>query len=100
MLVTVRKMRDRGRKLRRLEVVGAPGLVGDLTFSTTHYKSTGAIPSLNLQECDNQTPQGLLAVLYEPQLVSLVGESMRFRGVESVADAGYVQEWIVELMGR
>lgn len=93
-------MRHHGRKLRRLEIGGAPGLAGELTFSTTHYKGSGAIPSLNLQERDNQTPQGLLAVLYEPQLVSLVGDGMRFRGIESVAETGYVQEWMVELVSR
>jgi hypothetical protein len=100
MLVKVRKMRHHGRKLRRLEIGSAPSLAGELTLSTTHHKGSGAVPRLNLQERHNQTPEGLLAVLYEPQLVSLVGDGMRFRGIESVADTGYVQEWLIELVSR
>ena len=78
----------------------ASSLVGELTLSVTQYRGAGAIPSLNLHERDNQTLEGRIATLYEPQLVSLVGQAMRFRGVESVGDAGYVQEWLVELIDR
>lgn len=97
MLVAVRKMRQRGRKLGRLDVANARPLVGDLTLSSTHYRS-GNVPSLSLQERGNQTADGHLAVLYEPQLVGLIGEGMRFRGVEAVDGTGYAQEWLVDLV--
>ena len=100
MLVEIRKTHERGRRRSRLEVANSAPLVGELTLSSPHYRGTGSILSLNLQACGTQTREGHLAELYEPELVTLVGEGMRFRGIEAVDGVGYAQEWVVDLVRR
>ncbi|MDD5247556.1 MAG: hypothetical protein PHY45_01125 [Rhodocyclaceae bacterium] len=97
MLVNVRKTRHRGRKLSRIDIANAPALVGELTLSSTNYRAMGQVASLTLQERGNQTAAGQLGVLYEPHLIGLVGDGMRFRGIEAVDGTGYVQEWLADV---
>jgi len=97
MLVKLWKTHRFGRRLPQRSLLAAPVLTGALTYSETQYKATGAIGSLTLNEVTNQTTGGNLGVLLEPQLVALGGNRMRFRGIESVDGAGYVQEWLVEI---
>lgn len=97
MFVEIRKTHDRGRRRSRLEIANSAPLVGELTLSTTHYRGSGNIPSLDLQARGNQTSEGHLATLYEPELVTLVGEGMRFRGIEAIDGVGYAQEWEIAL---
>lgn len=98
MLAEIRRTHERGRRRPRLEVANSPPLTGELTLSTTHYRGVGSVASLALQERGNQTRDGCLAVLFEPQLVTLLGGGMRFRGIEAVNGVGYAQEWLVDLI--
>jgi hypothetical protein len=97
MLVHVRKTRHQGKRLSNTALSNSAPLIGDLTYSTTHYRRSGSVASLTLQARGNQTREGCLAVLYEPVLVALVADGMRFRGFESVDGTGYAQEWLVEV---
>lgn len=100
MLVEVRKTHDQGRRRSPIEIANDPPLVGELTLASVRYQSMGNVTSLSLQERGNQTREGHLADLYEPELVALVGPGMRFRGIEAIAGVGYVQEWLVDLVQR
>lgn len=97
MLVKLWKTHRYGKRLPQRDLLAAPVLTGELTYCETHYKATGAIGSLTLKEVSNQTLEGRLGVLLEPQLVALGGNRMRFRGIETVDGAGYVQEWLVQI---
>ena len=97
MRVRLWKSHHLGRRLEDREALGRPPLEGDLALSSTHYPGRGTVASLSLLNPTNQTDQGHLATLYEPQMLALGSRRMRFRGIESVGGRGYVQEWLVEI---
>lgn len=60
-----------------------------LTYRTT---SNRRVAVLQLLGASRRWPN-----LYEPRLVDLSADRMRFIGFESAENAWYLQEWIVEL---
>ncbi len=97
MHVRLWKSHHLGRRLADRDAAGAQPLEGDLVLSSTHYRGHGSIACLSLVDPGNQTHQGHVATLYDPQLLGLGNGRMRFRGIESVEGRGYAQEWLVEV---
>jgi hypothetical protein len=60
-----------------------------LTYRTARDRRVAV---LQLLGCDQQWPN-----LYEPRLVDLSANRLRFVGAERIGQAWYVQEWICEL---
>lgn len=61
-----------------------------LTYRTTHNRK---VPVLQLIGADKKWPN-----LYDPKLVDLSANRMRFVGAERVGNAWHVQEWICEVV--
>jgi hypothetical protein len=97
MHVRLWKSHHLGRRLADREALSSPSLEGDLVLSSTHYRGRGDVASLSLLNPTNQTDQGHMATLYEPQMLALGNGRMRFRGIESIEGRGYAQEWLVEI---
>jgi hypothetical protein len=100
MYVRLWKSHYLGRRLPDREAMGEPPLQGDLCLSSTHYRGCGYVACLSLVDPCNQTAQGELATLYEPQLLALGNGRLRFRGIEALEGRGYAQEWLIEIVVR
>lgn len=86
-----------GQRLSDQEESQSGPLVGLLSLSRLSLKNGECVEELRLRRVNNNTPEGVLATLYEPTLIGLGSGWISFRGFENrPADSGpvgYVQEW-------
>ena len=66
----------------------------------THQRGAKPVRRLVLRQFDSGQGLGVLAAMYQPQVVEVTGTGMRLRGLEEVTSedgkvAGVVQEWAV-----
>jgi hypothetical protein len=88
MRATITRLRERGKRRHETKINSDPGIAGDLTLSVV-----GTVRELKLADPNDQQMKPLIPILYEPELTTMHGNGMLFRGYESVDGAGYVQEW-------
>jgi hypothetical protein len=88
MRATVTRLRERGKRRHDHTINSDPGVTGDMTLA-----QVSGVYQLEIYEENNQQMKRLIPTLYEPQVVTMHGSIMLWRGVESVDGAGYVQEW-------
>lgn len=101
MYVKLQLERCRGRHLPWRQILNQPAVRGALHMFDVAYRS-GHVTVLELRDSGNQTEAGLLATLYEPVLLGLGDNVLRFRGYERASSEegaiGFVQEWRCELL--
>lgn len=82
MRVELHIVRRYGIKLPDREAAGMDPLRGDLRLCERWVSPTRALPALELTADCITNGRGLLAVLYEPKIVALGSNWMRFTGYE------------------
>lgn len=82
MRVELHLVRRNGIKLLEREVSGIPPLVGELKLSERWVSATRTLPALELTAVGAHNGTGLLSILYEPRLVGLGANWLRFTGYE------------------
>jgi len=82
MRVELHIVRRYGIKLPDREAAGIDPLHGDLRLCERWVSPTKALPALELTATGISVASGLLAILYEPKIVALGSNWMRFSGYE------------------
>jgi len=97
MKVELHLVRRCGIKIPAREAGGIPALVGEMEMSNRWVSETRALPALELTTCGVTNGTGVLAVLYEPKIVALSSNWIRFTGFELVRQGEnkqlVVQDW-------
>lgn len=97
MKVELHFVRCRGVKVPSKEADGYQPLVGELKMCNRWVSPTRTLPALELTAAGVTNGSGLVAVLYEPRLVSLGSNWMRFTGFEIYDEGGLkqlvIQDW-------
>ena len=98
MLVSVQRLRDRGRRLTPRELNEDPGRNGDLRTHIESFPGHGPVTVAVLVDVTNGLAASLLPNLYEPSLVGVAPLAMHLRGIEKIKDGedhrAVVQEWL------
>ncbi len=97
MKVEVHLVRRSGIKIPDREVSGVLPLVGDLMLHEERVSANRTLPTLSLTASGVTNGAGLLAVLYEPRIIMLGNNWMRFSGYELIRRGDekqlVVQDW-------
>lgn len=95
MRYTVKVLRHRGARRSEREILGESGTDGQLTGA-----NVGSSFELKLSADDGSRQEPIIPVLSDAKLVSMHGDKMLFRGIETDAHgAQFVQEWSVKVIG-
>ena len=97
MKAEVHLVRRCGIKIPEKEAAGFPPLVGELRLDQTWITKGRTLPALILTAAGITNETGMLAVLYEPRIVMLGNNWMRFTGFEVLLQGDekqlVVQDW-------
>jgi len=98
MQAQVTLIRSYGAKIPERDLRGIKPLVGDLRLNNRWISETRTKHALELQRLDDHTGRDVIAVLFEPCLVSMRNATMYFVGYEVLPIEGgkkalAVQEW-------
>jgi len=97
MKAEVHLVRRRGIKIPEKEAAGVPPLVGILHLDQTWVTKSRTLPALILTAVGVTNETGRLAILYEPRIVMLGNNWMRFTGFEVLRQGEdkqlVVQDW-------
>ena len=97
MKVEVHFVRRHGIKISDREAAGILPLVGDLMLCEERVSAMRTLPTLSLTASGITNSAGLLAVLYEPRIIMLGNNWMRFSGYELIRQSDekqlVVQDW-------
>lgn len=98
MKAQVTLIRHYGVKIPERDLQGIKPLVGDLRLNERWISQTRTKAALELQRLEDCTGLDVIAVLFEPRLVSMRDATMRFVGFEALPVEGgkkalAVQEW-------
>ncbi len=103
MKAEVHFVRRRGIKVPEREAGGIAPLVGNLKLTNRYVSASVALPVLELRAVSNVTDDGLLALLYEPRLLGMHHNWMRFTGFEVYKEGDekqlVVQDWRCYIRG-
>lgn len=93
MYSTVKRLRQRGRRLNDREISASSGVQGELVVAICGYR-----PEAKLYDPNDQQRKPLIPELRNAQLLTMTPTGMLFYGTEIGQDgAEYVQEWSVRL---
>ena len=97
MKAEVHRVRRCGIKIPEKESAGMPPLVGMLHLDHTWVTKSRTLPALTLTAVGVTNETGMLAILYDPRMVMLGNNWMRFTGFEMLRQGDekqlVVQDW-------
>ena len=93
-------MRVAGRKRAEKEILSDPGLVGSFKLSYQGSRSHKVLTFCEAPETlqrpgFRKSPKS--EHLFEPELITFMGDGLRLRGFEKVEGAAVLQEWLCEV---
>lgn len=98
MRVRVQRFRREGKRLTDLEITNNPEFFGELS---THRMKTpmGGYMAAEVAEVKSGGLRTVLAVLYEPAFIQILGDTCLLRGLEVLPNRQTViQEWLCHFM--
>lgn len=82
MVIELHFVRRCGVKIPDRDAAAVPPLIGQLEMRNRWVSETRTLPALELSKRESSNGTGVLAVLYEPRLVGLNSNWVRFTGFE------------------